>query len=147
MVSIQSSYRSPLKCKYSSPFGNLVSCTLLTSCLCSLNCLCYGDVIYGTSYLYSLNCLSYGDVNCGTFVVYVATYTIVGTTHTIVGITYGSTLPLIIFCALVYVLSCSLFILEFKALPSSTLFFFLKELLRESTIAFFMFSNVSTYPP
>jgi hypothetical protein len=31
MVSIQSSYTSSSKCRCSSPFGNLVSCSLLTS--------------------------------------------------------------------------------------------------------------------
>ncbi len=160
MVSIQSSYTSPLKFRCSSSSRNLVSCTLLTSCLCSLNYLSYGDVIYGISYLYSFNCLSYGNVirgtpylysfNClscgdviyGTFVVYLITYTTIGITRTIVGITNGSTPPFIILCALAYVLSYSLFILESKALPSSTLFFFLKALLGESIIAFFLFSNV-----
>lgn len=44
--------------------------------------------------------------------------------------------------ALAYVLSCSLFIIESKALHSSTLFFFLKALFGESMIAFFLFSNV-----
>ncbi len=142
MVSIQSSYTSPLKCRCSSPSRKLMSCTLLTSCLYSLNCLSYGDVICGTSYLYSLNCLSCGDVIYDTFVIYMAAYTTFGTTRTIVGITNGSTLPLIIFYAFVYVLSCSLFILESKVLPSSTLFFFLKAILGEFAITFFLFSNV-----
>jgi hypothetical protein len=50
MVSIQSSYTSPSKCRCSSFLGNLVSCTLLTSLLNSFNCFSYGDVICGTSY-------------------------------------------------------------------------------------------------
>jgi hypothetical protein len=120
VVSIQSSYTSPLKCRCSSPSKNLVSCTLLTSCLYSFNCLSYGDLIYGTFCLYSFNGLSCGNVICGTFVIYLATSTIISTTHTIVGTIDGSTLPFIIFYALAFVLSCSFFILESEALPSST---------------------------
>jgi hypothetical protein len=63
-VSIQSSYTFPSKCKCSSPIGNLVSCSSLTSCLYSLNCLTCGNVICGTSYFCSLSCLSYGHVIC-----------------------------------------------------------------------------------
>jgi hypothetical protein len=110
----------PIKVHISSPSRNLVSCTLLISCLYSLNCLSYGNVIYGTSYFYSINGLSCGDVIYGTFVVCLATSTIVSTTRTIVGTIDGSTLPLIIFYALTSVLSCSLFIIESEALPSST---------------------------
>jgi len=40
-------------------------------------------------------------------------------------------------------LSYSLFTLELKALPSSTLFFLLRTLLGKSAIAFFWFSNVA----
>jgi hypothetical protein len=53
MVSIQSSYISASKYRCSSPFRNLVSCSLLTSYLCSLSYLSSGDVIYGASCLCS----------------------------------------------------------------------------------------------
>jgi hypothetical protein len=129
VVSIQSSYTSPSKCRCSSPSGNLVSCSLLTSYLCSLSCLSYGDVIYGT------------------YVVYLVVYTIVGIARTIVGTANGSTLPLIIFCAFTFVLSYSLFTPGPNAPPSSTIIFFLRALLRESTTAFFLFSMLSTSPP
>ncbi len=58
VFSIQFSYTSSSKCKCSLPFGNLVSCSLLTSWLYSLNFLSCGDVIYGSSCLCSLNCPS-----------------------------------------------------------------------------------------
>jgi hypothetical protein len=61
----QTSYTSPSKYKCFSPSGNFVSCSLLTSCLCSLNYLSCGDVIYHTSYFYSFNYPSCGDVICG----------------------------------------------------------------------------------
>ncbi len=93
MVSIQFSYTSPSKCKCSSPFGNLMSCSFLTSCLCSINYLSCGDVICGTSYLYSLRCFSYGVVIYGIFVVCFGAYTIVGTLN-------GFTLPLSFFVPL-----------------------------------------------
>ncbi len=141
MVSIQSSYTFPSKCRCSSPSRNLVSCSSLTSWLCSLNCLSYGDVIYGTSYFYSFACLSCGDVICDTFVICLVACTTVGTTCTTIGTEDGSTLPLIIFYAHTYVLSCSLFNLEPEALPSSTLFFLLIALLGESIATFFIFSN------
>jgi hypothetical protein len=102
--------------------------------LFSLSCLSYGDVIYGISCLYSLNYFSYGDVICGTIVVYLTAYIAVSTTN-------GSILPLIIFCALKFVLSYSLFTHKLEAPPSSTLLFLLKALLGESTTAFFMFSS------
>ncbi len=70
MVSIQSSYISPSKCKCSLVSKNLVPCSLLTSCLCSFNYLSCGDVIYATSCLCSLICPSYGDVICGTSYLY-----------------------------------------------------------------------------
>jgi hypothetical protein len=54
----------------------------------------------------------------------------------------GSTLPFIIFCALKFVLSYSLFTPEPKAPPSSTLFFLLKALLKKFAITFFLFSSV-----
>ncbi len=119
----------------------LVSCSLLTYWLCSFNCLSYGDVIYGTSYLYSLGCLSYGDVVCGISTIYLVTYTTINIVYTIIGIVDGSTLPLIILCALTFVFSCSLFILELEVF-SSTLFFLLRTLLRKYVLAFFLFSNV-----
>jgi hypothetical protein len=111
VVFMQSSYTSPSKCKCSSPFGNLVSCSLLTSCLYSLNYFSYGDVIYDTSYLDSHNYPSCGGVIYGTFVICLIAYTIVGTTD-------GSTLPLIIFYALAFVISCSFFKLQLEAPPS-----------------------------
>jgi hypothetical protein len=79
---------------------------------------------------------------CGIVAIFLTAYTIVGTGLTIIGTANGSTLPLIIFCALKFVLSCSLCTFKPKALPSSTLFFLLKTLIGESVIAFFMFSNV-----
>ncbi len=117
MVSIQSAYMSPFKCRCYSPSGNLVSCSLLTFCLSSLNYLLCGNVIYGTS------------------IVCVATYTIVG-------ITNGATLPLIIFCAFVFLLSYSLLTPKLEAPPSLALFFFLRTLFGYSVVAFFLFSNV-----
>ncbi len=119
----------------SSPFGNLVSCSLLTSWFCSFSCLSYGDVIYGTFCLYSLSYVSYGVVIYGIFEVYLTTCTIVSTID-------GSTLPLIIFCAFRFVFFCSLFNPKPKASPSSTLLFFLRTL-GKSVAAFFMFSNVT----
>jgi hypothetical protein len=93
VVSIQSSYTFASKCKCFSPFGNLVSCSLLTSWLCSFNYLSYGDVICGTSCLYSLCCVSCGVVIYGIFVVYLVACTIVG-------IVDGSIILFIIFNAL-----------------------------------------------
>ncbi len=121
---------------------NLASCFFLTSWLCSFNYLSCGDVIYGTSYLCSFSCLSYGHVIYGTFVVYLTACTIVGTACTTIGTTNGSTLPLIIFCVLTSMLSYSLFTLEPKAPPSSTLCFLLKTLLGKFVAAFFLFSSV-----
>ncbi len=46
MVSIQSSYISPSKCRFFHFFGNLVSCSFLTSCLYSFSSFSCGDVIY-----------------------------------------------------------------------------------------------------
>ncbi len=122
MVSIQSSHTSFLKCKCSSPFGNLMSCSLLTPWLYSLNCFSCGNVICGISCLCSLSCLSYGNVICGTATISLITCTTIGTAN-------GSTLPLIILCALKSMLSCSFFILELEAPPFSTLLFLLKTLL------------------
>ncbi len=62
LVSVQSSYTFQSKCRCSSPFENLVSCSLLTSRLYSFNCFSCGNVICGTSYLCSLNCVSCGIV-------------------------------------------------------------------------------------
>jgi len=112
------------------------------SLLCSYNCLSYGDVICGISYLCSFGYLYCGDVICGIAIVFLTTWTIGGTTFTIVGTTNGSTLPLIIFYALKFVLSCSLFIPKLKVRPSSTLFFLLRAFLGESVTTFFLFSNV-----
>jgi len=117
VVSIQSSYTFPSKCRCSSPFKNLVSCSPLTSCL------------------YSLSSFSRGNVICGIFIVYLVACTTIGTVN-------GSILPLIIFCALTFVLSCSFFTFEPKVPPSSTLFFLLRALLGESVAAFFLFFNV-----
>ncbi len=141
VVSIQSSHTSPSKCRCSSPFGNLMSCSLLTPWFCSLKCPSSSDVIYGISCLCSLGCLFCGDVICGTIVVYITTCTIVDIVFTTIGIVDGFILPLIIFCAFKYVLSYSLFILEPKVSPSSTLFLFLKTFLGESVVAFFLFSS------
>ncbi len=129
MVSIQFSYTSPLKCRCSSPSTNLVSCSPLTSYLYSLSCLSCGYVICGTSCISSLSSFSCGDIICGTSIVYLAAYTTIGTAHTIVGIADGSTLPLIIFCAFISMLSYSFFILKLEPPPSSTLFFFLRNFL------------------
>jgi len=98
-------------------FGNLVPCSFLTSCLCSFSYLSCGDVI------------------CATFAVYL----VACTTN---GIVDGSGLPLIIFCALGFELSCSFFTLKPKTSPSSTLFFLLWTFFSEFIIAFFLFSNV-----
>ncbi len=142
MVSIQSSHTSLSKCRCSSPFGNLMSCSFLTHWLFSLSCPSYGDVIYGISCLCSLGCLFCGDVICGIVVVYLTACTIINIALTIVGTVDGSTLPLIIFCAFKYVLSYSLFIFKPKAPPSSTLFFFLRALFGKYVAAFFILSNV-----
>jgi hypothetical protein len=78
----------------------------------------------------------------GTAVVYLIVCTIVGIALSIVGTIDGSTLPLIIFYALKSMPSCSIFTLELEALSSSTIFFFLKTLLREYAATFFLFSSV-----
>ncbi len=93
------------------------------------------NVICGTSYLCSLKSLSYKDVIYGTSTICLVAYTIVG-------IACGSTLSLIIFCALTFLLSYSLFILEHKAPIFSTLFFLSKSFLGKFDVAFFLFSNV-----
>ncbi len=136
VVSIQSSHISPSKCRCSSPFGTLMSCSLLTPWPCSLNCPSCGDVICGISCLCSFCCVSYGNVICGIVVVSLTTYITVGITLTIVGIADGSIMPLIIFCALKFVLSCSLFTLKLEA-PPSTLFFLFKTLLGKFATTFF----------
>jgi hypothetical protein len=110
-----------------------MSCSLLTPWICSFNCPSCGDVICGISYLYSFSYFSY--VICGIAVICLTAYTVVGTTN-------GSSLPFIIFHALKFVLSYSFFTPEPEAPPSSILFFLLKALLGESTMAFFLFSNV-----
>ncbi len=140
MVSIQSSYTLS-KCKCSTPFGNLMSCSLLNFWFCSLNYFSCGDVIYGTFCFSSLSCPFCGDVIWGTSIVYMVTCTTISTTCTTINIAYGSTLPLIIFCALTYVVFCSFFI-EPKTPLSSTLFFILKALLVEFATTFFLFFSV-----
>jgi hypothetical protein len=120
-----------------------VSCSLFTSWLYSLNFLSCEDAICSTSSLCSLRCVSNGISIYGIFVVYLTTCTIVDTGVTTVGTANGSTLPLIIIYALKYVLSCSLFILEFEAPPSSTLFFLLRTLLGEFAETFFLFSSAA----
>ncbi len=107
---------SPSKCKYSSPFRNLVSCSLLTFYLCSLSRLSRGNVIYGTS--------TYCLVAC-----------------TIVGTIDGATLPLITFYVFAYVLSYSFLIPEPKAPPCSAFFFLLRALLGDFVATFFLFSS------
>ncbi len=121
---------SPSKCRCSSPFGNLMSCSLLTFCLYSLSCLSYGDVICGTSTWCLVACTTIG-----------ITYTIVGTIYTIVGIVNGATLPSLFFYALTFMLLCSL-LPKPKASPSSTFIFLLRALLGDSAISLFLFSNV-----
>ncbi len=135
MVSIQSSHISLSKCRCSSPYGNLMSCSFLTPQLCSLSCPSCDDVICGISYSCSFGCLSCGNVIYGTTTICLITRTIIGTTN-------GSTLPFIIFmpsnlCSLVpfSFLSLRLFLLQFCS-------FFLKTLLGEYVVAFFLFSNV-----
>ncbi len=142
MVSIQSSHISHSKCRCSSPSGNLMSYSLLTPWLYSFSCLFFGDVICGISCLCSLGCLSYGDVIYGTTTICLTACITSDTTLTTIGIVDGSILPLIIFCALKFVLSYSLFILEPKAPPSSILFFLLRALFEKSATAFFLFSSV-----
>jgi len=134
MVSIQSSYIFPSKCKCSSLFRNLVSCSSLISYLYSLNYLSCKDVIYGTSCLCSFNCVSCRIVICGIFIICLTICTIVGTTN-------GFILSFIIIHALRSMLSYSLFILEPEA-PPSTLFFLLRTLLEEFDATFFLFSSV-----
>ncbi len=95
-----------------------------------------------TSSLCSLNWVSYGDVICGIFVTCLTMCTTIGIVFTTIGIANGSAMPLIIFCALKFVLSCSLLTLEHEVPPSSTLFFFLRALLGKSIATFFLFSNV-----
>ncbi len=137
MVSIQSSHTSPSKCRHSSCSGNLMSCSLLTPWLCSLGCLSYDDVVYNISCLCSLGCFTYGDVVYGIVTMYLTTFTISGIALTTIGTTYGAILPLIIFCAFKYVLSCTLFTPKLEAPPSSTLFFLLRELLGKSATTLF----------
>jgi hypothetical protein len=124
VVSIQSSYTSSSKCRCSSPFGNLMSCSFLTSWLYSLNYFSYGDVICGTSCLNSLSYPSCGDVICGTYVIYLAVCTTISITHTIVGTIDGSILPLIIFCALTFLLSFPFSFLSLKLLFFQLCYFF-----------------------
>ncbi len=133
MVSIQSSYTSPSKHICSSPFGNYVSCFVLTSWFYSFNFLSCGDVSHNTYCLYSFGCLSYGNVICGICTICLAAYTIVDI-HTIVGTIDGSILPLIIFCAFTFMISYSLFIFELEALFFSTMFFLLKTFFWENLL-------------
>jgi hypothetical protein len=91
-------------------------------------------VICGTSCLYSLSCVSCGIIICDIYVICLVAYTIIG-------IANGSTLPLIIFCAFICVLSCSFFTPKHEALPSSTLFFLLRTFIGKYVASFFLFSN------
>ncbi len=141
MVSIQSSHTSPSNYKCSCPSRNLMSCSFLTPWLYPLSCFFCGDVICGISSLFSLGCLSYGNVIYGIVAICLIAYTIIGTAFTTIGIVGCSILPLIIFYALKYMLSCSLFTPQLEALPSSTLFFRSIALLREFDTAFFLFSS------
>jgi hypothetical protein len=93
-------------------------------------------------FLCSLGYISCGDVICGIVVVCLTTWTIGGIALTIVGTTNGSSLPLIIFCALKFVLTCSLFTPKPKFHPSSILFFLLRALLGEFATTFFLFFSV-----
>ncbi len=142
MVSIQSSYTFASKCGCSSPSINLMSCSFLTLWLSSFSCLSSRDVICGTSCLCSISYVSCGVIICGIFIICLATYTTIDNALTTISIIDGSTLPLVILCALKFVLSCSLFTLEHEALPSSTLLFLLRALLGEFVATFFLFSNV-----
>ncbi len=135
MVSIQSSYTFTSKCKWSSPFENCMSCSLLTSWFYSLNCFFCEDAFYCTLGLNYLNYVSYGVGICGIYAVCLAACATISTID-------GSTLAFIIFYALRFVLSCSLFTLELEAPPSSILLFFLRALLGEFIVVFFLFSNV-----
>ncbi len=116
MVFIYFSHTSPSKCRCSSPFGNLMSCSFLTPWLYSLSYLSCGDVICGISHPYSLGCFSCGDVIRGIVVVCLIACTIGGIALTTIGTTNGSTLPLIIFCALKYVFSYSSSFLSLRLL-------------------------------
>jgi len=82
------------------------------------------------------------DVIYGTSIVYLATCTIVGTTNTIGSTANGSTLLVIIFCALTSMLSYFFFTREPKVPPSSIMFFLLKALFKKSTTTFFLFFSV-----
>jgi hypothetical protein len=141
MVPIQYLHTSPLKYKCSSPSINLMSCSLLSPWLYSFNYLSCGNVICGIFYFCSLDYLFYGNVIYSIVIICLTSYTISGTTLITVGNVDGYILPLIIFCALKYVLSCSLFIPKLKVPPSSTMFFLLRALLGESIVAFFLFSS------
>ncbi len=122
------------KCRCSSAFENLVSCSFLTSWLCSFSSLSCENAIYRTSGFYSLNCISCGVGIYGINLVCLIAYATIS-------IADGSTLPLIIFFAFIFVLSYSFFTLEPKA-PPSTLLFLLRTLLRKSATTFFLFSSV-----
>ncbi len=107
-----------------------------------------GDVICGISSLCSFNYFFCGNVIYSTIAVCLTSCTIVGIALITIGTTDGSNLPLIILCALKFVLSCSLFIFNLSLrlfLPEfysySISFFFLKSLLGEFVVAFFLFSS------
>jgi hypothetical protein len=141
VVSIQFSYTSPSNCRSSSPFGNLVSCSPLIFCLCSLNYFSYKDVIYGISYLCSFNCLSCGDVICGTSIVYLVACTIVGIAYAIVSTAYGSTLPFIIFYAL-YICALLFLLHSWTWASSFNSIIFLNNTFGKVIATFFLFSSV-----
>jgi len=94
LLSIQSSYMSPSVNGCSSTYGNLVSCSLLTFCLCSLICLWYGDDICGILAFYLPACTNVGTID-------------------------GATLPFINFWTLAFTFSYSFLFLDLEATPSS----------------------------
>jgi hypothetical protein len=142
VVFIQSSYISPSKCKCSSPSKNLVSCSFLISCLYSLNCFSYGYVICGTSCLCSLSYLSCGDVICGTSIFIWLHVPLLALPIPLLALQMVPLHPSSFSMPLIFVLSCSLYTLEPKVPPSSTLLFVLRTFLCEYTTTFFLYSSV-----
>ncbi len=112
-MSIQSSYMSPSVSGCSSTSRNLVSCSLLIFCLCSLIYFSCGNDICGISAF----CLPIGIAN-------------------------GAILPFIIFLAITSMFSYSFLTPDLEAPPSSILFFLLRTL-GDFAAIFFLFSNVA----